>query len=264
MRTDLHPLHRPLSFLGICTTMVSNLVFPGDPIADINLPASRVLHPASGLHRESPSTPIISTIAGTFEHIPKKRIAQVVVSNARYIPQAGDLVIAQVQRSSADFFHLSICPHTPQAILPQLAFEGASKKTRPQLKPNDLVYAKMLSANKNMEVELTCVNPSTGKSEPEGLGPINGGMVFDISTGLATRLLNAKDVVILEELGNKIAGGFEVAVGKNGRVWVDCPEAGVNGICAVGRCLQETDSGHLQESEQQKLVKKVLKEMGLG
>jgi exosome complex component RRP40 len=244
--------------------MVSNLVFPGDAIPDLNLPASKTLHPASGLYRESPSSPIISTTAGTLEQVPKKKTAQVTASNARYIPRAGDLVIAQVQRSSMDFFHLSICPHTPQAILPQLAFEGASKKTRPQLKSNDLVYAKILSANKNMEVELTCVNPSTGKSEPEGLGPINGGMVFDISTGLATRLLNTKDVVILEELGSKLAGGFEVAIGKNGRVWVDCPEAGVKGVCGVGRCLQETDSGHLRESEQQKLVKKVLKEMGLG
>ena len=115
-----------------------------------------------------------------------------------------------------------------------------------------------------MEVELTCVNPSTGKSEPEGLGPVSGGMVFDISTGLATRLLKSKDVTVLEELGTKLAGGFEVAVGNNRKFWVDCPEAGVKGICAVGRCLQETDSGHLRESEQQKLVKKVLKEFGLG
>ena len=244
--------------------MVCTIVFPGDAIPNLNLSVSKIFHPACGLRQESPSAPIISTIAGSLEQIPKKKTAQVIAQNAQYIPRAGDLVIAQVQRSSMDFFHLSICPHTPQAILPQLAFEGASKKTRPQLKPNDLVYARVLSANKNMEIELTCVNPSTGKSEPEGLGPINGGMVFDISTCLATRLIYTKDVVILEELGGKIAGGFEVAVGKNGRVWVDCPEAGVKGVCAVGICLQETDSGNLRESEQQKLVKKVLKGMDLA
>lgn len=243
--------------------MVSNFVFPGDTIPDLNLSASKALHPASGLYRPSSSAPIVSTIAGFLAPNSKKKTAQVSTSNARYIPRAGDLVIAQVQRSSMDFFHLTITPHTPQAILPQLAFEGASKKTRPQLKPNDLVYAKILSANRNMEVELTCVNPSTGKSEPEGLGPISGGMVFDISTGLAIRLLKSKDMIVLEEFGNKIPGGFEVAIGNNGKVWVDCPEAGVKGICAVGRCLQETDSGHLRESEQQKLGKKVLREFGL-
>jgi exosome complex component RRP40 len=243
---------------------VSEIVFPGDRLLDLDLAASKIPHPASGLYREDCSAPATSTFAGFLEQDLKKKTAHIVSSNARYVPRAGDLVIAQVQRSSADFFHLSISPHTPQAILPQLAFEGASKKTRPQLKSNDLVYAKVLSANKSMEVELTCVNPSTGKSEPEGLGPINGGMVFDVSTGLATRLLNSQQVVILEELGEKMAGGFEVAVGKNGKVWVDCPQAGVKGVCAVGSCLQETDSGGLQESEQQKLAKKVIKDMGLS
>lgn len=115
-----------------------------------------------------------------------------------------------------------------------------------------------------MEVELTCVNPSTGKSEPDGLGPLNGGMVFEISTGLAARILSKEGVVVLEELGDKLQGGFEVGVGKNGKVWVDCQEAGVKGICAVGRCLKETDEGSLREKEQKKLVAKVLDEMGLG
>lgn len=244
--------------------MASNLVFPGDDLSSLNLPAIKSLHPASGLYRDSFSAPIMSTFAGILEQNPKKKNAYVTAPNARYVPRTGDLVIAQVQRSSMDFFHLSICPHTPQGILPQLAFEGASKKTRPQLKPNDLVYAKIVSAKKNMEVELTCVNPSTGKSEPEGLGPVNGGMIFDISTAMAARLLTSRNVVVLEELGGKIAGGFEIAVGKNGKIWVDCPETGIKGTCAVGRCLQEADCGNLREGEQQKLVKKVLKDMALG
>jgi exosome complex component RRP40 len=244
--------------------MVSSLVFPGDELSGLKIAANKALHPASGLHRESPSAQIVSTLAGSVEENVKKKIAYVSAPKARYVPRAGDLVVAQFQRSSMDFFHLTICPHTSQAILPQLAFEGASKKSRPQLKPNDLVFAKVLSADQNMEVELTCVNPSTGKSEPEGLGPLKGGMVFDISTGFAARLLHSQDIVVLEELGAKITGGFEIAVGKNGKVWVDCPESGVKGICAVGRCLQETDSDNLGDSEQQKLAKKVIRTTGLG
>ncbi len=244
--------------------MASNLVFPGDTVSGLNIPGSESLHPASGLYRESASAPILSTLAGKLEQNQRKKTGHVIAPTARYMPRVGDLVIASVQRSSMDFFHLSICPHTPQAILPQLAFEGASKKTRPQLKPNDLVYAKVLSASKNMEVELTCVSSSTGKAEPEGLGPITGGMIFDISTGLAAQLLSSQSIAVLEELGEKLAGGFEIAVGKNGKVWVDCPESGVKGIYAVGRCMQETDCGSLLQSEQQKLVKRVVKETGLG
>jgi exosome complex component RRP40 len=245
--------------------MGSQIVFPGEVLTGIEPIASKAIHPASGLFRETLSSPLTSTVAGILEPASaRKKYDGVSTPRNRYIPQAGDLVLAQVQRSSADFYHLSLNPHSPSAILPQLAFEGASKKTRPQLKANDLVYAKVLSANRNMEVELTCVDPATGKAEPDGLGPITGGMVFEISTDLAAHILGSQKFVVLEELGAKLAGGFEVAVAKNGKVWVDCAEAGTRGVCAIGRCLQGADQNGLSENEQKKLVNASLREMGLG
>jgi exosome complex component RRP40 len=89
-------------------------------------------------------------------------------------------------------------------------------------------------------------------------------MVFDISTGLAGRILRKEGVVVLEELGEKLQGGFEVAVGKNGKVWVNCVDGGVKGVCAVGRCLQETDRFGLTEKEQRGLAVRVINELGLG
>jgi exosome complex component RRP40 len=239
-------------------------LLPGDEVEASQLPQAQKRRLGAGLKQDPFSSTVVAAAAGLLQVDQKKRTAQIATSHSRYVPHAGDLVIAQVHHSSMDFFHLSLAPHTPQAILPQLSFEGATKKTRPQLKANDLVYAKVTAAQKNMEVELSCVNPSTGKSEPDGLGPLNGGMVFDISTGLAARILKKEGVVVLEELGEKLQGGFEVAVGKNGKVWVDCPEGGVKGICAVGRCLQETDRSSLTEKEQRKLVTRVINEMGLG
>jgi exosome complex component RRP40 len=241
-------------------------LLPGDQVDASQLPQSQKRRLGTSLKQDSTSTTstVFAASAGRLHTDHKKRTAQITTSHSRYVPHAGDLVIAQVHHSSMDFFHLSLAPHTPQAILPQLAFEGATKKTRPQLKANDLVYAKVTAAQKNMEVEVSCVNPSTGKSEPDGLGPLNGGMVFDVSTGLAARILRKEGVVVLEELGEKLQGGFEVAVGKNGKVWVDCPEGGVKGICAVGKCLQETDRSSLTEKEQRKLVTRAINEMGLG
>lgn len=201
--------------------------------------------------------------------------------NRRYIPTANDLIIAQVQRSSQDFFHCIITPHAPLAVLGQLAFEGASKKTRPNLKQGDLVYARVLSVGigAGTEIELTCVNPATGKAEPGGLGLLSGGMVFDVSTGLAARLMKAgtssssaeaASVVALEELGKKFEskGGFEIAVGRNGKVWVDCSGSGDIAIkitIAIGRCLQELDQTHrhLTPAEQKKLVSRVLRELNI-
>src|SRR6266536_1970808 len=153
----------------------------------------------------------------------------------------GDLVIATIQRSAVDVFYASVSDFTPNATLPQLSFESATKKTRPQLAPGALVYARVTLANKHMDPELECISSSTGKSE--GLGPLSGGMLFNISLGMARRLMLPKPaeqgaLVILEVLGG--AGvAFEIAVGRNGKVWVDSKT--VKTTLAIGKAIQETD-----------------------
>jgi exosome complex component RRP40 len=44
------------------------------------------------------------------------------------------------------------------ALLPQLSFEGATKRNRPNLKPGDVVYARVAAASRDMEPVLTCVD----------------------------------------------------------------------------------------------------------
>ena len=109
-----------------------------------------------------------------------------------------------------------------------------------------------------MDPEIVCYNISTGKSD--GMGELKGGMVFDISLGMARRLLMAKPekdgrLSVLEDIAEKLP--FEVAVGRNGRVWVK--SAGVKEILLVGKALQETDLRNLNVEEQKKLVKRLLK-----
>lgn len=201
--------------------------------------------------------------------------------NRRYIPTVNDLIIAQIHHSSIDYFHCIVTPNTAHALLGQLSFEGASKKTRPMLKQGELVYARVQSVGvgAGAEVELTCVNPATGKADG-GLGPLVGGMVFDVSTGMAARLIRASSsstentetiegLVILSELGKKLEslGGFELAVGRNGKVWVDCSNAAEDAVkvtVAIGRCLQETDQHNLHAHDQKKLVTRILRDMKLA
>ncbi|KAJ9646082.1 uncharacterized protein PV06_01918 [Exophiala oligosperma] len=242
----------------------TQIVLPGDVVASNQLPTSQKRKIGRGLRPNPTTHEYTATIGGLLEVDYRKKAAQVSAPDARYVPKAGDLVIAQVRGSSIDYFHVYINAHSPPAILPQLAFEGATKKTRPNLKPNDLVYAKVVSAQKNMEVELSCVNPSTGKAEPDGLGPLTNGMVFDVSPGLAERLLKKVGVVALDEMGSRLPGGFEIAVGCNGKVWVECAEAGVRGVCAVGRCLREMDESELKEKEQKKLVNRIMGDLERG
>ena len=93
------------------------------------------------------------------------------------------------------------------------------------------------------------------------MGELKGGTLFDISLGMARRLLlnNQKEeggILVLEEIAEKVA--FEIAVGRNGKVWVK--SNGVRQTLLVGRALQETDRQGLGLEEQGKLVKKLLRQ----
>jgi exosome complex component RRP40 len=179
------------------------------------------------------------------------------LTSSQYIPTTGDLVIATIQKSSAEIYYASLSDYTPNATLPQLSFEGATKKTRPQLSFGALVYARVTLANKHMDPELECVSSSTGKSE--GLGPLTGGMVFSISLGMARRLMlpnpgELGNLVLLEEIG-AVGVPFEIAVGRNGKVWVD--SGSVKTTLAIGRAIQDTDAKSLQPEDQKKIAKKL-------
>ncbi len=123
------------------------------------------------------------------------------------------------------------------------------------------MYARVTLANKHMDPELECVSASTGKAD--GLGPLIGGMIFTISLGMARRLMLSKPVeqgnlVLLEEIGG--AGvPFEIAVGRNGKVWVDSKS--VKTTLAIGKAIQETDAKALKVEEQRKLAKRLAREI---
>lgn len=102
------------------------------------------------------------------------------------------------------------------ASLPTLAFEGATKKQKPDMQVGDALYAQVLSAHREMEPELVCVD-SYGKAGK--LGPLsNDGFVMNVKPYLAYRLLDPENHV-LRKLGKKFP--FETAVGMNGKIWIN-------------------------------------------
>ncbi|WPA97771.1 uncharacterized protein RHO25_002382 [Cercospora beticola] len=239
--------------------MTSTILLPGDPIPSELLPKSKKGTLTLGPHlRHLPPSTLLSTSAGTLQVDHKKSALWLEHSNGRYLPAVNDLVIAQIHHSSTDTYHCSLTPHTPYALLGQLSFEGASKKTRPQLKSGDLVYARVSKVNKWDDTEIECVNSNTGKGE--GMGPLTGGMVFDVSAGFARRLMlggKKGGVVVLDVVGEKLK--FEVAVGRNGRVWVD--SGSVRETVAIGRLLVRADGEGWEEERQRVEVKKALREV---
>lgn len=132
----------------------------------------------------------------------------------RYVPVQGDHVLGVCCMKAGDVFRVDIGSNEP-AGLSYLAFESATKRNRPDVRVGDLLYAKVHTANKNMETELVCVN---NQEKSAGMGVIrNGGFVFTSPLHLVRKLLNP-ECVLLKSLGKTLK--FEVAIGMNGRVWV--------------------------------------------
>ncbi|KAJ2902415.1 exosome complex exonuclease RRP40 [Zalerion maritima] len=235
-------------------------VLPGDLIDPSFIPShpKKPLRLGPGL-RHIPPNSILPTVSGQVYTDNRKNSIWVEYNGGRYVPSTNDQVIGQIQRSAGEHYYVNIAPYASNAVLPHLAFEGVTKKTRPQLNPGALVYARVALAHKHMDVELECVSPSTGKAD--GLGPLVDGMVFNVSLGLARRLSMSKKenskVIVLDLLGD--AGlVFEVVVGRNGRVWIG--GGSVADTVLVGRALTQTDEEDHGPEAQKNVVRRLLSE----
>ncbi|XP_078267892.1 exosome complex component RRP40 isoform X1 [Rhinoraja longicauda] len=131
-----------------------------------------------------------------------------------YVPTKAEYVIGIVTTKSGDIFKVDV-GGSEQASLSYLAFEGATKRNRPNVQVGDLVFAQFVVANKDMEPELVCID-SCGRSNGMGvIGP--DGLLFKVSLNIARKLLSPNCEVI-KNLGDLYP--FEIVIGMNGRIWV--------------------------------------------
>ncbi|EST07053.1 Exosome complex RNA-binding protein 1/RRP40/RRP4 [Kalmanozyma brasiliensis GHG001] len=222
------------------------IVLPGDVLP---IPSSSSVKLGPGL-LPTPHTSTLTAIRpGSIGILPSTKTtstaAWVETNTHRYVPSPSDPVIGQITARSAEGYTVTLfSAHT--ATLPALSFEGATKRHRPNLKIGSLVYARVVSADRFTEPELTCVNPVTGKSDGFGdlkttdeRGERNGvAMLFRVSVGLCRSLLRPGNGV-LKSVAAHCA--FEAAVGANGAVWVRAGET--RHVLAVGKVLSEADAG---------------------
>nr|XP_042127026.1 exosome complex component RRP40 isoform X1 [Peromyscus maniculatus bairdii] len=132
----------------------------------------------------------------------------------KYVPVKGDHVIGIVIAKSGDIFKVDVGGSEP-ASLSYLAFEGATKRNRPNVQVGDLIYGQCVVANKDMEPEMVCID-SCGRAN--GMGVIGqDGLLFKVTLGLIRKLL-APDCEIVQELGKLYP--LEIVFGMNGRIWV--------------------------------------------
>jgi len=97
-----------------------------------------------------------------------------VVGGIKFKAAQESVIGVVVGKSGAEGFRVDIGgPHN--ANLDVLAFEGATKRNRPNLKVGSLLYARVSLSHKDMEPEIECFDAQTRKSA--GFGELKGGFV---------------------------------------------------------------------------------------
>mmetsp|Transcript_14023 Transcript_14023/g.23230 ORF Transcript_14023/g.23230 Transcript_14023/m.23230 type:complete len:249 (+) Transcript_14023:35-781(+) len=146
----------------------------------------------------------------------------------RYVPVQGDHVIGVVTNAQVEEYRLEIGA-AAKAMLPVLAFDGATKRNRPHLQVGTLVYARVTLANKDMEPEVSCAAPP-GVSAKDWVtresifGELTGGHVFDCPAALCLEL-SGPNCAVLQRIGD--VAPFELAVSANNRVWLNAEKPAV-------------------------------------
>ena len=140
--------------------------------------------------------------------------------NKLYIPKQHDQVIGIIEDRGSEFYRINIFSGS-LANLSRLAFEGASKRNRPELNKGDLIYTQVELVNKDVDVELTCISKSGQKKDWNSgeavYGELKEGLIVQLPIGSVESLLRPDNLVV-NALGEHLS--FEIAIGMNGILWV--------------------------------------------
>lgn len=129
-----------------------------------------------------------------------------------YHPSCGDIVIGIVERRRGEDWQVDI-GYSHSAILPMLAFDGATKKNCPRFVRGDVVAAFIDAVPDAGETMLSCVPRTKGES----LGPLAGGTLLRLRPNDLERV--ESDGFIDRVVSRGIP--MKVAFGRNGRAFVD-------------------------------------------
>ncbi|XP_064117112.1 exosome complex component RRP40-like [Macrobrachium nipponense] len=194
------------------TTESLHVVLPGDNILEFNPEKDRDrIFIGPGLRWQD--NVVRATRPGVLKKS-DKQLYYVDTHQKRYIPQKREFVIGIVLKKKGDNYIIDI-GGSEYATISYLSFENASKKTRKEMKPGDLLYGQLLVANKDMEPELVCIDVY---NRAVGMGTLpEGGVMFTVPLHVARKIVDPENPFLLT-IGKKI--NYTIVVGFNGRVWI--------------------------------------------
>jgi exosome complex component RRP40 len=204
--------------------MLSDIVLPGECITrDSEITFTK------SLLRELPATPNQNPTAKTYQShssglIVTKKESETQHSlkishlSEKYLPSQEDKVIGIVSRRTVDGFELDIRAEK-KALLNSLAFEGATKKSKPNLNSGDLVFCRVAQVPSHLNIKVTCTSQTNKKEWSSGealFGELKGGVEVVVPQFFSRFL--AKNEIFFDQIRKRI--GFEIVVGVNGVIWV--------------------------------------------
>ncbi|WOG99490.1 hypothetical protein DCAR_0518842 [Daucus carota subsp. sativus] len=224
---------------------IDKLVVPGDVVLDLSSMSNQTIKLGGGLRQDCDS---ITAMKAGMLRFSKPNKYWVESSQKRYVPSAGDAVLGIVVDTKAENFLIDI-KGPALAYLPVLAFEGGTRRNIPKFEVGTLIYVRVVKANIGMNPDLSCMDASGKAAE---FGPLKDGYMFETSTGLSRMLLSSPACPVLEALGKKLS--FEIAVGLNGRVWVNA--AAPSTVILVSNAIMNSET--LTSVQQKLMVDKLL------
>ena len=163
-----------------------------------------------------------------------------------YSAKEGDIVIGIISQKTYEVYRVNILANK-EASLNSIDFEGASRKTKPNLNVGDVVYARVEKENKYSNVTLTCKGQSNTKGWSSGestYGELKGGKLYDYNRYLCLKLLDNKDFIHrLKEYVKKL----QLKIGYNGRIWIKTEN--IRDIPKVFQALKEGLNFNKEERE---------------
>ncbi|XP_027362364.1 putative exosome complex component rrp40 [Abrus precatorius] len=230
------------------TDLVDQLVCPGDVVLDLSNMTNQTIKLGGGLRQDCD---VISVMKAGKLRFSKPNKYWVENSQKRYVPHAEDSVLGIVVDSRSDNFLVDI-KGPVLAFLPVLAFEGGTRRNIPKFEVGTLLYVRVVKANPGMNPELSCTDASGKAAE---FGVLKDGYMFECTTGLSRMLLSSPTCPVLDTLGKKLS--FEIAVGLNGRVWVNASSPSTTIIVANAIMNSEALSGVQQRIMVEKLLQRI-------
>ncbi|MGC2034810.1 MAG: exosome complex RNA-binding protein Rrp4 [Thermoplasmata archaeon] len=195
------------------------LVLPGEEIP------GNGLRPGTGTYRLDGK--IYASVLGLLNRQPP--LVKVTPLSGRYIPKPNDVVLGTVTDVQTTFWLLDIsAPRWAPLHMSGSPWKMEVGETKLYLKVGDAVAVAVESLEATGRIGVTM--------NGEGLGKLEGGTIITISPAKVPRVIGRGGSMI-----NTITRltGTRVAVGQNGRIWIDGPPDGITRVREALRMIEE-------------------------